>query len=152
MGCGEIFDENLGFGIIVNRFKGTSNNNNNNNNNNYNNNNNNQYNENRAQRAAVWDQHELQRRERGGVSTSGVVSSDGYFKGRKVYGKVMVVQSFPDFKVQVVDSFPDYLVKKVENFPERVGEWQFVENFPEFTIQYVDSFPDFKIRFVSSLP
>jgi hypothetical protein len=128
------------------------NNNYNNNNNNYNNNNNNnQYNQNRAQRAALWDQHELQRRERGGNS-SGLISSDGYFKGRKIYGKVMVVDRFPDFKVQVVDSFPDLKVKKVSSFPERIGEWQFVDSFPDFTIQYVNSFPDIKIKFVSSFP
>ena len=73
--------------------------------------------------------------------------SSGYFRGKKLYGRVKVVDHSPDFNVKVVDSFPDLRVTKVENFPDDIGRWQFVDNYPDFTIRYVDSFPDFTIKF-----
>jgi len=84
--------------------------------------------------------------------SGGKVSSSCTFKGKKLYGKVQVVNSFPDFKVQVVSSFPDLKVKKVSSFPDDCGEWQFVNSFPDFKVQFVTSFPDFKIQYVSSFP
>ncbi|MDR0814635.1 MAG: hypothetical protein LBN37_02660 [Bacteroidales bacterium] len=80
------------------------------------------------------------------------VSSDCSCKGKKLYGKVKVVTSFPDFKVKVTNSFPDLKVKVVESFPDECGKWKFVENFPDFTIQYVEHFQDFSIQFVESFP
>ena len=80
------------------------------------------------------------------------ITKDGYFKGKKLWGRVQVVDSFPDFKVQVVEHFPDLNVQKVERFPDQIGLWQFVDKFPDFTIQYVDSFPDFTIQFVEHFP
>ena len=67
-----------------------------------------------------------------------------------LYGKVQVVESFPDFKVQLVDSFPDLEIEQVLSFPDSPGRWQFVESFPDFTIEYVDSFPDFKVQWRDS--
>ena len=46
----------------------------------------------------------------------------------KIYGKIMYVNSFPDYKVQIVNSFPDFKV-------------QIVNSFPDFKVQYVNSFP-----------
>lgn len=69
-----------------------------------------------------------------------------------LYGKVQVVESFPDIKVKVVSSFPDLDVQQVTSFPNSCGKWQFVESFPDFKIQYVESFPDLEIRFVKSFP
>ncbi len=46
----------------------------------------------------------------------------------KIYGKIMFVDSFPDYKVQIVNSFPDYKI-------------QIANSFPDFTVQYVKSFP-----------
>ena len=80
------------------------------------------------------------------------ITSGGYFKGKKLCGKVKVVENFPDFKVQVVDHFPDLKVQKVEHFPDDIGKWQFVEDFPDFTIEYVEHFPDFTIQFVDHFP
>jgi len=74
------------------------------------------------------------------------------FEGKRLYGKVKYVSSFPDFKVQVVSSFPDLKVKQVESFPDACGKWQVVDSFPDFTVQIVDAFPDFKIRYVESFP
>ena len=81
-----------------------------------------------------------------------VVSSDGYYKGIKLCGKVRVVEHFADIKVKVVDSFPDLRVKVVSSFPDDVGEWQFVEYGEDFTVQFVESFQDIKIKYVNSFP
>jgi hypothetical protein len=82
----------------------------------------------------------------------GAVGSDCTFKGKKMYGKVQKVTSFPDIKVQKVTSFPDLKVQKVTSFPDSCGKWQFVTSFPDFKVQFVTSFPDIKVQFVTSFP
>ena len=72
--------------------------------------------------------------------------------GVPLYGKVKIVNSFPDFKVKIVESFPDLKVKLVDSFPDSCGKWKIVDSFPDFTIQFVDSFPDFTIKMVESFP
>jgi hypothetical protein len=92
---------------------------------------------------------------RGDVDASGEplsVSSDCTFGGKKLYGDIKVVTSFPDFEVKVVDSFADLHVKTVESFADSCGRWRMVDSFPDFTIRYVDSFPDFTIKRVDSFP
>jgi hypothetical protein len=74
------------------------------------------------------------------------------FKGKKLYGKVKLVKSFPNFKVKQVTSFPDLKVKKVTSFPNKCGKWKFVDNFPDFTVKWVNSFEDFSIEYVDSFP
>jgi hypothetical protein len=86
------------------------------------------------------------------VALAGKVGSDCKFKGKKLYGKVQIVSSFPDIKVQVVSSFPDLKVQKVSSFPDKCGKWQIVNSFPDFKIQIVNSFPDIKIQYVTSFP
>ena len=86
------------------------------------------------------------------VALANPISSDGYFKGIKLCGRVKVVNAFPDIKVQVVDAFADLKVKKVSAFPNNLGEWQFVTSGENFTIQFVDAFPDIKIKFVDAFP
>lgn len=81
-----------------------------------------------------------------------VNESECMLNGIKLYGKVQVVDSFPDLKVQIVDSFPDLKVQKVDSFPDSCGKWEFVDSFPDFKIQYVESFPDLKIKMVKSFP
>ena len=88
----------------------------------------------------------------GALVPMGAVSSSCTFKGKRLYGKVQVVTSFPDIKVQVVSSFPDIKVQKVTSFPDSCGKWQFVTSFPDFKIQFVTSFPDIKIQYVTSFP
>jgi hypothetical protein len=74
------------------------------------------------------------------------------FKGKKLYGKIQIVTSFPDVKAQVVSSFPDLKVQKVTSFPDKCGKWQIVDSFPDTKVQLVDSFPDVKIQYVDSFP
>lgn len=74
------------------------------------------------------------------------------FNGKKLYGKIQVVTSFPDVKVQVVDSFPDVKVQHVDAFPDACGKWQLVTSFPDTKVQFVDSFPNVKVKYVTSFP
>jgi len=83
---------------------------------------------------------------------AGPVGSDCTFNGKKLYGKVQFVTSFPDIKVQIVDSFPDLKVQKVSSFPDSCGKWEEVSSFPDIKVQIVDSFPDIKIQYVTSFP
>ena len=75
-----------------------------------------------------------------------------YYKGYKLYGKIKVVDNFPDIKVQVVKNFPDLKVKKVDHFPNQCGKWQFVKSFPDIKIKFVKNFPDIKIKYVNNFP
>ncbi len=77
---------------------------------------------------------------------------DCHYQGHPLYGKVQVVESFPDLKVQIVDAFPDLKVQIVDAFPDRCGEWKFVTSFPDLKIQFVNAFPNIKIQFVTSFP
>lgn len=74
------------------------------------------------------------------------------FNGKKLYGNIQEVTSFPDVKVQVVSSFPDVKVQKVSSFPDSCGKWKMVTSFPDTKVQFVTSFPDVKIQYVTSFP
>ena len=50
------------------------------------------------------------------------VKPDCTCKEIKLYGKVKIVEHFPDFKVKAVDHFPDLKVKLVEHFPDECGD------------------------------
>lgn len=78
------------------------------------------------------------------------VTKDG--KTFNLYGKVKIVESFPDIKVQIVESFEDLDVKIVENFPDQCGKIKLVESFPDVKVQIVNSFPDIKVKIVESFP
>ena len=75
-----------------------------------------------------------------------------YYKAHRLYGKIRIVDSFPDLKIQVVTSFPDLKVKVVDSQPTKCGEWQMVDKFPDLKVQFVNSFPDIKIQYVQSFP
>jgi hypothetical protein len=78
------------------------------------------------------------------------VSADCTFEGKKLQGRVKVVDAFADFEVKVVDAFPDLRVMTVDAFPDSCGRWQMVDAFPDFTIKYVDAFSDFDIKRVDA--
>ncbi|WP_028888344.1 hypothetical protein [Tenacibaculum ovolyticum] len=77
-----------------------------------------------------------------------------YYKGKKLYGKIKLVenQNDADLKVKIVNSFPDLKVKFVENFADECGEWQIVENNEDLKVYITESFPDIKIQPVTSSP
>ncbi len=70
----------------------------------------------------------------------------------KIYGKIKIVEHFPDYKVKLVEHFPDLKVKIVEHFPIDVGKWKIVEHFPDYKIKFVEHFPDFTIKYVEHFP
>jgi len=74
------------------------------------------------------------------------------YKGKKLYGKILVVDSFPDLKIKETSAFPDLNVQLVNSFPNNCGQWQLVESFPDLKVKYVSSFPDITIKFVTSVP
>ncbi len=74
------------------------------------------------------------------------------FKGKKLYGKIQIVTSFPDVKIQEVTSFPEIKVQKVSSFPDKCGQRQIVSSFPDTKVQIVTSFPDVKVQYVNSFP
>jgi len=78
------------------------------------------------------------------------VNKDG--KVFNLYGKVQIVNSFPDIKVQIVDAFEDLDVKIVDAFPDQCGKVKLVESFPDVKVQIVSSFPDIKVKIVDSFP
>ncbi|WP_425460701.1 hypothetical protein [Leptospira gomenensis] len=87
-----------------------------------------------------------------GTVYAGNVQSGCTFNGKKLYGKIQIVTSFPDVKVQEVTSFPDLKVQKVTSFPDSCGKWEIVNSFPDTKVQFVTSFPDIKIQYVTSFP
>lgn len=87
-----------------------------------------------------------------GADPAAAIGKDCTLSGKKLHGRVKVVEAFADFEVKVVDAFPDLKVKVVESFPDECGKWRFVDSFPDFTIRYVDAFPDFTIKMVDAFP
>lgn len=79
-----------------------------------------------------------------------------FFKGKKLYGKVQLVEfaNQADLKLQIVSSFPDLKVRFVENFADQCGEWQIVEigMQADLKVFITESFPDIKIQPVMNFP
>ena len=84
------------------------------------------------------------------ISYAGRVPSSCVYKGKPLYGKVKIVDSFEDFRVKKVSSFEDLKVKQVTSFPDKCGRWKYVDSFEDFKIKFVDSFEDFSIKYVDS--
>jgi hypothetical protein len=80
------------------------------------------------------------------------IAGDCSFKGKKLYGKIKIVDAFPDLKVQIVDAFPDLKVQVVDAFANKCGQWKMVDASPEVKIQMVTAFPDIKIKYVTAFP
>ncbi|AVQ10749.1 Uncharacterized protein XB16_0402 [Leptospira santarosai] len=80
------------------------------------------------------------------------VSNDCTYKGRKLYGRIMLVSSNPDLRVRSVNSIPDLRVQTVTTVPNRCGEWQMVTSNPDLRVQIDPSFGEFTIQFVESFP
>ena len=70
----------------------------------------------------------------------------------ELYGRIQIVEAFPDVRVQVVEAFPDIRVQKVPAFAASPGKWQIVESSPDWKVQIVDAFPDYKIQWVDAFP
>ena len=69
-----------------------------------------------------------------------------------LFGKIKVVENFPDVKIQVVEHFPDIKVKLMQHFADEPGEWTMVDNFADYKVQFVSNFADYKIKYVEHFP
>ncbi|AIE75408.1 Uncharacterized protein D082_28800 [Synechocystis sp. PCC 6714] len=87
-----------------------------------------------------------------GFANGKINPADCSFNGNLLYGKIQLVNSFPDVKVEVVTAFPDLKVQLVNAFPDKCGQWQVVTSFPDTKVQIVESFGDVKINFVEAFP
>ncbi|MFO0600589.1 MAG: hypothetical protein U0228_35100 [Myxococcaceae bacterium] len=74
------------------------------------------------------------------------------WKGKKLYGKVQYVDSFPDVKIREVTALPDLKVLKVSALPSRCGEWEEVTSFPVLRVKVVTSLEDLQVEYVTSFP
>ncbi len=84
------------------------------------------------------------------VANCGRIKCDCTFNGKRLWGKIQYVTSFPDVKVRET-TFPDLRVQEVTAFPDRCGKWQIVTAFPDLKVQKVTAFEDFQIQH-SSFP
>ena len=71
------------------------------------------------------------------------------YKGKKIYGKVKVVNYSADFKVRIVDYSEDISIIKTDREPSNCGEWKFVDYSEDFKIQIVTYGEDFTIRYTT---
>jgi hypothetical protein len=69
------------------------------------------------------------------------------FNGKKLYGKVKVVNSNEDFKVRIVENSEDISIISTDKDPSKCGEWKFVDYSEDFKVRFVTSGEDFKIRY-----
>lgn len=73
-------------------------------------------------------------------------------KGKKLYGRVKIVEHHADFDVRVVEHHADLNVRLVDSHPNSCGQWQIVTSHEDFSVRIVDSHEDFSIKFVDSHP
>lgn len=95
-------------------------------------------------------------RKKGDFARALTVCNTAHAEGKpdkcKLFGKIEVVDVFPDVKIQKVQAFGDIKVKWVDAFADEPGEWQKVDVFGDFKVQFVDAFPDYKIEEVQAFP
>ncbi len=86
------------------------------------------------------------------VFAKGFNAQNCTYNGIPLYGKVQVVDRFPDIKVKVVKNFGKLKVQQVKHFADSCGKWQIVNHFPDFKVQFVDHFSDIDIQYVKHFP
>jgi hypothetical protein len=74
------------------------------------------------------------------------------WKGKRLYGKIQFVDSFPDVKIREVTSLPDLRVRMVTSLPSRCGEWEEVTSLPTLRVKRVTALEDLQVEYVTSFP
>ncbi|MFH7025863.1 MAG: hypothetical protein ACHBN1_10770 [Heteroscytonema crispum UTEX LB 1556] len=82
------------------------------------------------------------------VNAEGKIDAGCAYNGIQLYGKVQIVEDFPDITVKQVDDFADLHVKKVEDFADECGKWKIVDEFADFKVKLVDDFEDITVKMV----
>lgn len=95
------------------------------------------------------------------ISTNDVITAESKeskidancaYNGVQLYGRVQIVNDFPDIKVKKVDNFADLHVQQVEKSAEKCGKWQIVNEFADFKVKFVDYFEDITVKAVEDSP
>lgn len=76
------------------------------------------------------------------------IPKDCTFKGKKLLGRVQIVEYGADFKISAVEYGEDLRIQAKSYNDSRCGNWYFVENGGDFKVQFVEYGEDFKIKFV----
>lgn len=71
---------------------------------------------------------------------------------KPLFGRVQMVEAFPDLKIKIVDAFPDLRVVRVRGLATRCGEWEIVDHQGDLRVQVVDAFEDLKVQYVDFFP
>lgn len=71
---------------------------------------------------------------------------------RPLFGRVQMVNAFPDLKIKIVEVLPDLRVVRVRGLASRCGEWEIVTTQPALKVQVVDAFEDLRVQFVEVMP
>jgi hypothetical protein len=81
------------------------------------------------------------------------ISSDCSFKGKKLYGRVRIVEANEDIRVRVVTANEEFRVfLNPITWQDRCGEWHYVTANENLKIRFVEANEDFRIRFVGANP
>ncbi len=80
------------------------------------------------------------------------ISKDCTYKGKKIFGKVKIVEWGQNFQVKTFTWGADIHVKVTNGVQRNCGEWQFVEWGEDFSIKIVDYGQDFSIQYVTYSP
>lgn len=102
--------------------------------------------------AAHWPRRRLIALLAGGLVAPAQASRPSREALARLYGRVRVVEHFPDYRVRIVEHFPDLKVRWVEHHADGPGLWIRVEHHPDFSIQFVEHFADFSIQLVDHFP
>ena len=70
----------------------------------------------------------------------------------KLYGRIKIVKSAPDYRVKIVKRSADLRVQIVKKFPDAPGKWQIVDSLPDYCVEIVDVGEDLSIEFVDKFP
>jgi hypothetical protein len=86
------------------------------------------------------------------VNAEGKIDTGCSYNGIQLYGKVEIVEDFPDITVKQVDDFADLNVKKVEDFANECGKWKIVDESADFKVKLVEDFEDIQVKMVNDSP
>lgn len=88
----------------------------------------------------------------GGIMPYTSTKASCAFRGKKLYGKVKIVDYGEDIKIKYVDYSEDIKVKFVSSSADDCGEWQIVEYGEDLKVKIVDYSEDLKVKEVTSSP
>jgi hypothetical protein len=80
------------------------------------------------------------------------VSKNCMYKGKKLSGRIELVDTFPDIRVRVVKSNPHLRVQKMKANTARCGEWEIVKFPPSLRVMIDQVHGEIDIQYVNFSP